>query len=183
MESNVLKKCFGIILIILFIVCIVSCVNAEANDDSEVTMETLSKGGFVINYPSDWGYSEATSQYAVLALSKLDSIDSTGIGQVNILVEKKPIEGEFYSYVNSTYESMKTDSSFNLVSSGGVKVGNIDAVEYIYTSDNNGVVREHKAVWFEKGGQAYVLMYSAPTDKFEDSLYIFDYILSDVKIT
>ena len=62
-------------------------------------------------------------------------------------------------------------------------VGNINAVEYIYTSNQNGTEKEHKAVWFEKGGQAYVLLYSAPPSEFEDSLYIFDYILSDIKVT
>lgn len=183
MKINVFKKSIAILLLILFVICVVSCVNAETDDDSEITMLTLSKGGLVINYPSTWGYSEATSQYAVLAISKLDSIDSAGVGQVNILVEKKPIEGEFYSYVNDTYKDMQKDSSFTLVSSGGVMVGNINAVEYIYTSNQNGTEKEHKAVWFEKGGQAYVLLYSAPPSEFEDSLYIFDYILNDIKIT
>ena len=84
--------------------------------------------------PSNWGYSESTSNYSIMALSKLDSIDSAGIGQININFEKKPIEGEFYSYVNDTYKSMQKDSSFELVSSGGVMVGTMDAVEYIYTS-------------------------------------------------
>ena len=69
---------------------------------------------------------------------------------------------------------MQKDSSFELVSSGGVMIGTIDAVEYIYTStDDNGVVKEHKAVWFEKGGQAYVMLYSAPPEDFEDSFQEF----------
>ena len=57
------------------------------------------------------------------------------------------------------------------------------ALEYIYTSNDNGLEREHKAVWFEKGGQAYVIMYSAPLDQFESNLYVFDYIISDIQIT
>lgn len=158
--------------------------SASAEDSSELSMLTLSKGGIVVHYPSNWGYSESTSNYSIMSISKLDSIDSAGVGQVNINFEKKPVEGEFYSYVNNTYKSMQRDSSFELVSSGGVMLSNIDAVEYIYTSTNDdGVVKEHKAVWFEKGGQAYVIMYSAPPDDFEDNLYVFDYILSDIQIT
>ena len=184
MKFDVFKKGIGIILLILFVVCAVSCVNAaDDEDDSEITMLTLSKGGLVINYPSTWGYSEATSPYAIMAISKLDSIDSTGIGQINILVEKKPVEGEFYTYVNDSYKEMEQDSSYQIVSSGGVLIGNIDGVEYVYTSDINGSVKQHKAVWFEKGGQAYVLSYNAPTDQFEENLYVFDYILSDINIT
>lgn len=183
MKNNVLKRSLAIILLILFVVCVVSCVNAETSDDSELTMLTLSEGGIVINYPSDWGYSEATSQYSIMSISKLDSIDGAGIGQVNINIEKKPIEGEFYSFVNKTYDSMQKDSSFQLVSSGAVSMKGIDALEYIYISNQNGAEKEHKAVWFEKGGQTYVLLYSAPPADFENNLYVFDYILSDIQIT
>ncbi len=177
-----LKRFIPIIFLVILFICAVSIVSAE-DDNSDLEMLTLSKGGIVIHYPSSWGYSEATSNYSIMAISKLDSIDSAGIGQVNINIEKKPIEGEFYTYVNDTYKSMQKDSSFELVSSGGILVKNIDAVEYIYTSNDNGVEKEHKAVWFEKGGQAYVILYSAPPEDFENDLYIFDYILSDIQIT
>lgn len=174
----------SILIISLIIVIMGVLASASAEDSSELAMLTLSKGGLVIHYPSNWGYSESTSNYSIMSISKLDSIDSAGVGQVNVNFEKKPVEGEFYSYVNNTYKSMQKDSSFELISSGGVVLSNIDAVEYIYTSTNDdGVVKEHKAVWFEKGGQAYVIMYSAPPEDFEDSLYVFDYILSDIQIT
>ena len=78
---------------------------------------------------------------------------------------------------------MQYDSSFKLISSGDSVIGDRQAVEYIYTSNQNGIEREHKAVWFEKGGQAYVLLYSAPINQFEQNLYVFDYILSDIQIT
>jgi hypothetical protein len=118
-----------------------------------------------------------------MSISKLDSIDSKGVGQVNINFEKKPIEGDFNTFVNSTYSSMPYDTSFKMISSGESVIGDREALEYIYISNQNGIAREHKAVWFEKGGQAYVLLYSAPVDKFEQNLYVFDYILSDIKIT
>ncbi len=184
MKNDVLKKSILIVSLIIVLIGVISCISAADNaDSSEVTMLTLSKGGLLIHYPSNWGYSESTSNYSIMAISKLDSIDSSGVGQVNINFEKKPLEGEFYTYVNDTYKSMQGDSSYDLISSGGVMVGNVNAVEYIYTSNQDGVEKEHKAVWFEKGGQAYVLLYSAPPQDFEDNLYIFDYILSDIQIT
>ena len=115
---------------------------------------------------------KANEETKVLTLSK---------GNINF--EKKPIEGDFYTFVNSTYKSMQYDSSFKLISSGDSVIGDRQAVEYIYTSNQNGIEREHKAVWFEKGGQAYVLLYSAPINQFEQNLYVFDYILSDIQIT
>lgn len=162
---------------------LVSSVSADTNADEETQVMTLSKGGLVINYPSDWGYSQATSNCSIMSISKLDSIDSKGVGQVNINFEKKPIEGDFYTFVNSTYKSMQYDASFKLISSGESVIGDREALEYIYTSNDDGMDREHKAVWFEKGGQAYVMLYSAPVDQFEQNLYVADYILSDIQIT
>ncbi|MBR3155641.1 MAG: hypothetical protein IKF13_02350 [Methanobrevibacter sp.] len=180
MKGKILK---GSIIAIILIIFLVSSVSAESKSNDQTTIQTLSKGGLTINYPSDWGYSKANSNYSIMSISKLASIDSAGVGQVNINFEKKPIEGEFYSFVNSTYKSMQYDSSFNLVSSGESIIGDRAALEYIYTSNDNGVERQHKAVWFEKGGQAYVLLYSAPMDQFDANLYVFDYILSDIQIT
>lgn len=180
MKGKILK---GSIIAIILIMFLVSSVSAENKVNEETKVLTLSKGGLVIKYPSDWGYSQAKSNYSIMSISKLDSIDSAGVGQVNINFEKKPIEGDFHTFVNSTYNSMQYDSSFKLVSSGESIIGGRQAVEYIYTSHQNGVEREHKAVWFEKGGQAYVLLYSAPINQFEQNLYVFDYILSDIQIT
>ncbi|WP_462316618.1 PsbP-related protein [Methanobrevibacter sp.] len=180
MKGKILR---GSIIAVVLIMFLVSSVNADTNADEETQVMTLSKGGLVINYPSDWGYSQATSNCSIMSISKLDSIDSKGVGQVNINFEKKPIEGDFYTFVNSTYKSMQYDASFKLISSGESVIGDREALEYIYTSNDDGMDREHKAVWFEKGGQAYVMLYSAPVDQFEQNLYVADYILSDIQIT
>lgn len=177
MKGKILK---GSIIAIILIAFLIASVSADANDDEKTTIQTLSKGGLVVHYPSDWGFSQATSNYSIMAISKLDSIDPAGVGQVNINIEKKPVEGEFYAFVNTSYKSMQHDSSFKLISSGESTIGGRPSLEYIYISNDT---REHKAVWFEKGGQAYVLLYSAPVDQFDANLYVFDYILSDIQIT
>lgn len=181
MKGKILKGSIIAIVLIIFLVSSVSADNNNANDETKVL--TLSKGGLVISYPSDWGYSQATSNYSIMSISKLDSIDARGVGQVNINFEKKPFEGDFYTFVNSTYKSMQYDASFKLISAGDSVIGDRQALEYVYTSNDGGMEREHKVVWFEKGGQAYALLYSAPIDQFEQNLYVFDYILSDIQIT
>ena len=165
MKNKILK---GSIIAFIFIICLMFItvgVSAESNSNNGTTIETLSKGGLSITYPSNWGYSEATSNYSIMAISKLDSIDAAGVSQVNI------------NHIR------QCDSSFKLISSGDSMIAGKPALEYIYTSNDNGLEREHKAVWFEKGGQAYVIMYSAPLDQFESNLYVFDYIISDIQIT
>ena len=169
MKDDVLKKSIIIISFVVLLVCAFSCVSAQDNN-ADLTMLSLSKGGLSINYPSNWGYSDSSSNYSIMAISKLDSIDSSGIGQVNINFEKKAVDGDL-------------DSSFNLTSAGDVMVDGIQAHEYMYYSSHNDTMKGHKAVWFEKGGQAYVMLYSAPVNEFEDNLYVFDFILSDIQIT
>ena len=180
MKNNVFKGSIVILIFLLFLISVT--VVASADENSDLNILSLSQSGITIQYPSDWGNSRATSNYSVMAISKIDSIDALGIGQVNINIEKKPVEGDFYTFVNDTYDDMQRDSSFQLISSGAVSVGGKDALEYVYTSAQGTAEKEHKAVWFEKGGQAYVLLYSAPLDQFESNLYVFDYILTDIQI-
>ncbi len=184
MKNSILKGSVVLLIVLLFSISL-TAVSSEGNNNSnsDLNILSLSKGGITIQYPSDWGNSRATSNYSIMAISKLDSVDAFGIGQVNVNVEKKPIEGDFYTFVNDSYVSMQKDSSFELVSSGEVSIGGQNALEYVYTSTQGTSEKEHKAVWFEKGGQAYVIMYSAPISEFQDNLYVFDYILSGIQIT
>ncbi|WP_407424256.1 PsbP-related protein [Methanobrevibacter sp.] len=156
---------------------------SNANSNESVTMLTMSKGGVTVNYPSNWVLSQATSNNSVIAISKESAVDNLEVGQVNIHVEKKEFSGDFESFVNKSYTNIRADSAFDLVSSGEVSINDEKALEYIYTSSaNTGVVKQHKALWFERGNQAYVIMYSAPIDKYEANLPAADYIIGQIKI-
>ena len=179
------------VIIIVAIICVFGYLimnNVSTSDitggsgDNTTKMLSSSKGGVMVQYPSDWVLSESTSNDSVIALAKSDSIDSSKVGQVTINVEKQIIEGSFDSFINQTYTAMQHDSSFNLTSSGQVLIGDKNATEYVYTSNINGVVKEHKALWFDKGDQAYVVLYSAPIDKFDENLNSFNYILENMQI-
>ena len=157
--------------------------NSTSNSNESVTMLSMSKGGVTVNYPSNWVLSQATSNNSIIAISKVSSIDNLEVGQVNINVEKKEFSGDFASFVNKSYTNIQADSAFDLVSSGEVSINGQKALEYIYTStSNNGVLKQHKALWFERGNQAYVIMYSAPIDKYEANLPTADYIIEHIEI-
>lgn len=157
--------------------------NTNSNSNESVTMLTMSKGGVTVNYPSNWILSQATSNNSIIAISKESSIDNLEVGQVNINVEKKGFTGDFNSFVNKSYTNIHADSGFNIVSSGEVDLHGEKVLQYIYTSTgNNGIVKQHKALWFERNGEAYVIMYSAPIDKYEANLPAADYIISNIKI-
>ncbi|WP_296795816.1 PsbP-related protein [uncultured Methanobrevibacter sp.] len=155
--------------------------NSKSNES--VTMLSMSKGGVTLNYPSNWILSQATSNKSIIAISKESSVDNLEVGQININVEKKAFTGDFNSFVNKSYTNIKADSAFNLVSSGEVDLNGEKVLQYIYTSSsNNGVVKQHKALWFERNNEAYVVMYSAPIDKYEANLPAADYIIRNIKI-
>ncbi len=157
--------------------------NSNSNSNESVTMLSMSKGGVTVNYPSNWILSQATSNNSIIAISKESSIDNLEVGQVNINVEKKAFTGDFNSFVNKSYTNIHADSGFNIVSSGEVDLNGEKVLQYIYTSTgNNGIAKQHKALWFERNGEAYVIMYSAPIDKYEANLPAADYIMSHIKI-
>ncbi len=155
----------------------------KGNSNESVTMLSASKGGVTINYPSNWVISQATSNNSVIAVSKQSSIDNKDIGQVNILVEKKEFTGDFGSFVNQTYANIKADPSYDLISSGEVEINGEKALQYIFTSNSSdGVTRQHKALWFERGNVAYVIMYSAPVDQYDANMAAADYIIQHITI-
>lgn len=153
------------------------------NSNESVEMLSVSKGGVTIDYPSNWVLAQATSNYTILAIAKQNSVDSLEVGQINIHVEKHEFSGDFANYVNKSYKNVQADKAFELVSSGEVLINDEKALQYIYTSSSsNSVVKQHKALWFERGNQAYVVMYSAPIDKYEANLPAADYIIQHIKI-
>ncbi len=187
MKKNIIFGAIAIIIIIgIFGYLIVNNVSTSdfTGDDGNNTIKLMSssKGGVMVQYPSDWVLSESSSNASVIALAKADSVDGSKVGQVTINVEKKEIQGTFKDFINSTYTSMQHDTSFNLTSSGDVLIGDKSATEYVYISNVNGTVKEHKALWFDKGDNAYVVLYSAPVDQFDSNLHEFDYIIENMQI-
>ena len=176
-----------VVLIAVFGYIIVNDIQFDAaqedSNNESVTMLSDSKGGVVVEYPSNWVLSNSTSNDSIIAVSKGNSVDSFQIGQVNVNVEKRGLDEGFDSFLNRIYTNIGADPAFQLVSSGDISVNGHDAVEYIYTSSSvDGSVRQHKAIWFEKNNCAYVIMYSAPVDQFEANLPAADYIIEHINI-
>lgn len=157
--------------------------HSNSNSNQSVTMLTISKGGVTVNYPSNWVISQSTSNNSIIAISKQSSVDKLEVGQININIEKKEFTGDFESFVNRTYTNIQADGSFELISSGEIQLNNEKVLQYIYTSNtSSGVVKQHKALWFERNGMAYVILYSAPIDKYEANLAAADYIIQHMTI-
>lgn len=150
---------------------------------NQTTVKTLTKNGVMMDYPSDWIVSQASSNKSLVAISKSDSIDRSKVGQVTVNVEKTELSQPLKSYINQTYSAMEKDDTFELVSSGNITVNGEPGFQYIYTAEAHGSFKQHKAVWIEHGNEAYVILCSAPVQEFDSNLKTFDFIISNFKIT
>lgn len=157
----------------------VDCVFAA---DNGTDIQTISKGGVVIKFPSTWCIAKSTSNTSVVSIAEIDSINLNKVAAVTINIERKPIEGSFDKFINSTYASIENDESFNLSSSGAVAIGDMEGKEYTYTSSINGTVKEHRAIWIDHDDEAYVILYSAPIDQFNSNIKVFDFVIHNLQI-
>lgn len=174
-------------IMVLMVIVLISAIGFAIADNPEASanpkdIQTISKNGISIKFPSDWGIAKTTSNHTLIAIAKLSSINSDGVAEVNINIEKTPIEGSFEKFINESYAKMEKLEDYNLTSFGAVAIGELQGLEYNYKSDINGTVREHKALWLEKGNDAYVILYSAPEDQFNGNLNIFDFVVRNFQI-
>lgn len=175
-----MKKYLLIILVIFAAVFVSGCISFD-NSDAE-GIKSVTKQGVVLKYPSDWVVSQATSNTSLVSVSASNSIDSSKIGLVNVNVEKKPLSVPLDTFVNQTNTAMAKDPSYNLISAGNVAVGNKEGIEVSYISEINGTLKEHRAIWFEHRGDAYVILCSAPQNQFDSYSNVFNFIINNIEL-
>ena len=176
------KNIIGILVVIVLITSI-TCVVAESQSSlADKDFQTISKNGISIKFPLEWGISKSSSNCSLIAISNLASIDSNGVAQVNINIEKKPVEGDFNKFVNKSYTLMSKTGNYSLVSSGNVSTGKYNGLMFTYNSNINGTVKTHEAIWIEHNKDAYVLLFSAPKNQFDSNVKVFDYVVHSFTI-
>lgn len=179
-----MKKYLIGILIILAVIFVSGCIIGDnSNNENTIQTQTISKNGVMVRYPADWVISQSTANGSLVAISNSEYIDSSKVGQVNVNIQKQKLSGSFDTFLNKTYTAMAKDSSYNLTSSGNISVNGENGVEYMYTSDLNGTLKEHKAVWIEHGDEVYVILCSAPVNEFDSNLKVFNFIIENFQIT
>ncbi|MDL2246013.1 hypothetical protein LJB96_00190 [Methanobrevibacter sp. OttesenSCG-928-K11] len=177
-----MKKYLLAIFIIFSVVFVSGCISDD-NSSNSGDIQTVSKNGVILKYPSTWVLSDSKSNNSLVSVSESSSIDSSKIGQVNVNVEKKELTTSLDSFINQTYTSMQKEGLIELISQGEVSYGGNTYIEVIYKSDINGTVKQHKALWTEKDGNAIVILCSAPENKFDSNLKVFNFIIENIQFT
>lgn len=180
-----MKKSYiiGIVVVIVIIVCAMFIYSNKVNnsdDDVNATESLLiSENGVSIIVPADWSKASSQSNESILAVANSTSKDSNGFNDINVNIEKKDISGSLESEFNSNYKSLSYNTDYQILFTGNVSgIGGQDGMEADYTSNVDGVSKQHKAIWVEKDGSVYVILCSAPQTVFSNQEKIFNSIIN-----
>ena len=169
-------------LAILLVISVSGCIGSDNTDNANSTkVQQISENGVTLLYPSNWVKASAQDNASVLAIANPQLKDSDGQCLINVNIEKKEISSSLDSEFSSTYEMLGSNSDYSILSEGNVTLGSYHGLEAIYSSNINGTAKMHKAVWIENNNEAYVILCSAPQDKFDSQSQIFDFIISNFK--
>jgi len=184
-----MKKYILGILIIISVVLISGCVS-NSNNNNETQIQTLAENGISMKFPGTWVSANSKNNETVVAVADPNFVDSTtGFGKVSVVIQKKTLNSsskDFSSITtlfNQTYQNLFSNSSYKLIAEGYVTVGTYsDALECIYTFDENGTVKKHRAIWIEDNNEVYVILCTAPENEFDSQFKNFDFIINNFKI-
>lgn len=183
-----MKKIFGIgLLLIILIVGISFLINFPiwgSNEEVDASQQSIdySENGITLSMPGDWVSADSKSNDSVLAVAKPDPKDSSGFSSINVNIEKKSKARSLQSEFNSNYNTLSRNSDFNILFMGNVSFNGEPAMEAEYTSVSDNVTKHHKAIWFQKGSDIYVILCSAPDYLYGDLTGTFDFIINSIKM-
>lgn len=174
-------------VLILLIVGISFFINNPINTKNEVDLSKqsveYSENGITLSIPGDWISAKSNSNATVLAVADPDSKDSSGFNSVNVNIEKKSSTRTLETEFNSNYNILARNSDFNILFEGNSTFNGEEAMEADYTSkDNNGVLKQHKAIWIKRDSDIYVILCSAPQSEFDARLSTFDFIINSIQL-
>lgn len=187
---NIMKKSYYVVGIIIIVLIVAAAVALSSHDSSakgnsnQTEVQTVSQGGVIVKFPSDWVVAKSQTNDTVVAIADSKTLDSSKNAKVNVNIEKRDLEGQsLNTYFNKTYSSLLSNSSNQLISLGNsTAIKDKECYEADYVSDKDADAKEHRAIWVESNGQAYVILCTAPQKSFENYNKYFNYIINNIKI-
>ncbi len=180
------KYILGIIIIIAVI--FVSGCTSNSSDVEEP--QTLAQNGVLIKYPGTWVAANSENNETIAAVADPNAINkSTGLGEISANIQKRTINSSlknsssFDVLYNQTYQNLFSNSNYTVIAQGNLSIGGYNASECVYTVDENGTVKQQRAVWIQNGNDVFVILFTAPENKFQSQVKNFDFILNSFKIT
>ena len=174
----------GFVLIVLILGVSFFINNPIKTGEVDLSKQSVeyTENGITLSIPGNWISAKSTSNTTVLAVADPDSKDDSGFNDINVNIEKKSNAGSLESEFNANYNVLARNSDFNILFEGNATFNGEEAMEADYTDESSGTLKQHKAVWIKKDTDIYVILCSAPQDKFEENLSTFDFIINSLKL-
>ncbi len=175
----------GVLIVVLIIGASFVVRMQNSVDETENTTEYMefSGNGVTLSAPGDWVSAESESNTTLLAVADPNSKDSSGFSNVNINIEKKNSSNSLDYEFKSNYNSLSRNSDYDILYEGNVTIFGTNGVEAGYTTNIDGVAKQHKAIWFKKDSDLYVILCTAPQSEFTTLEPTFDLIIKSIQIS
>ena len=176
-----------LLLILLVIIAVSGCV--------ETTTTTIPVASFIsyendvygisVEYPDDWGISENYMGGIVAFASLFEGADDRFAENVNIFYEPLPNDtitlDEYAGLSISFLEDYFND--FELLESKNTLINNMLAKRLVYTYDQGTYIIKIMQILIVRDKEAFVITYTAESEKYDDYLDIADHIIQSFRLT
>lgn len=170
------------LLIIALLVSIVA-VSGCVSNQNQTNETSYSQNGVTFNYPSSWQVANTTSPNAVVAVADPTTVNNQSSPTTLVVIQKSNTTGSDLQTVYSTnYANFFNNTGNQRVSEGNITVGEAQAIENVYTTNESGVQKEMRAVWLTRNNQVYVILCSALQSDFNKEQSNFDMVINSFKV-
>jgi hypothetical protein len=184
-----MKKYILGLMIIILVILASGCIS-DSDNNNKNQPQTLAENGILIKYPGTWVAADSKNNETIAAVADPGSVDSsTSFGKVSVVIQKKTLNSSLKDsssleiLFEQNYNNLFSNSTYKLIAEGNITFGEyINASECIYTIDENGTVKKHRAIWIENGNDVYVILCTAPESEFDSQSKNFDFIINSFKI-
>lgn len=176
-----MMKYFLALLVISLVIFTSGC---TSNNNSEINQtQTFSQNGVFFEYPGNWVVATSQANDTIVSVADPNSINAiTGYADTSVTIQQRTLTGTLYSMYEENYDILFTNESYQRVFESNITLDDSQAYENIYQVDENGVLKQQRAVWLEKNNQVYVILCSALVNQFEKEKQNFNLIINTFRV-
>ena len=181
MKINLLK-----LATVLLVILVAGCTQAPSGEPKTPVpageLTSYDNPSYALSHPSGWEVEENGD--FVYFKSPLDS-DENNL-QENVVIYKAPIGDPGQDLIHFFQDSvdilMETTPEFGIWEHREDKFGNVPAYRIVYTEGKEGAQSKYLQVFAIKGGNTYIVTYTAPAETFDKYLPEAESIISSYRI-
>jgi len=173
-----MKKYIRVLFMVLA-VAVSGCTSTTT--DTGNSTKTFSQNNISFEYPLNWVAANSLANDTVAAVADPSSVDDRGLAQVSVVIQVRELKGNLYDMYRENYDTLFSNSSYRRVSESNTTINGYGAVENIYLETGNGTYKKRRAIWIQRDRNVYVILCTAPADRFDSEKKNFDLIISTLR--